>query len=144
MSPFFSIIIPTYNRAAYLPHAIKSVMDQVFADWELLIVDDGSTDDTRKVVQPFLSDERIRYHWQENRELNGARNTGVRLARGRYIAFLDDDDQYLVNHLSVLANYLKEKGYPIAAVRTGMYIQVTKKQWTKPPLLQVKHQHRSE
>ena len=121
-SPLVSILIPFKNTAYFLSECLNSIVNQSYENWELLIVDDGSTDDTRKVVQPFLSDERIRYHWQENRELNGARNTGVRLARGRYIAFLDDDDQYLTNHLTVLSNYIQENDYPIAAIRTGMHM----------------------
>lgn len=92
-----SVIIPTYNRAAFLGDAIRSVFgqdyftDPRFADsWELLIVDDGSDDQTREVVQSF--GDRVRYYCQERKGVSAARNAGLRLARGHFIAYLDSDD----------------------------------------------------
>ncbi|PSR11909.1 MAG: hypothetical protein DA408_11255 [Bacteroidetes bacterium] len=117
----FSIIIPTYNRASILPRAIESVITQDFSNWELIIIDDGSTDTTRAEVEKFLKDGRISYFWQKNKELNAARNTGIKLAKGTYLAFLDDDDYYLPNHLSYLAKILKDKNYPHIAIRTRMW-----------------------
>ena len=96
--PFYSVIIPTYNRAKLISEAIKSVLEQTFKDWELIIVDDGSTDNTKETVQKFY-DERIKYHYQENQERSAARNTGIDLATGDYLCFLDSDDYYLENHL---------------------------------------------
>jgi len=90
-SPGVSVIIPCYNHAHYLPDAVNSVLAQTFTDWEALIVDDGSTDNTREVAAQF-TDSRIRYIYQENRGLSGARNTGIRAAEGEYLAFLDADD----------------------------------------------------
>ncbi len=99
--PFFSIIIPTFNRARIIRRPIDSIIAQTFTDWELIIVDDGSTDDTKSVVDSYL-DKRIRYVWQENQERNAARNTGLRLSSAEWICFLDSDDEYYPNHLSTL------------------------------------------
>lgn len=97
----FSIIIPTYNRAAFLPKAIESVLAQTFADWELIIVDDGSTDNTKDVVSQY-SDSRITYIYQENAERSAARNNGITHSVGEYVLFLDSDDYYLSNFLADL------------------------------------------
>jgi len=96
-----SVIIPTYNRADLLPRAINSVLNQIFQNFELIIVDDGSTDNTRQVVEEFQKkDKRIKYIWQEN---SGApakpRNTGIKNSQGEYIAFLDHDDEWLPQKL---------------------------------------------
>jgi glycosyltransferase involved in cell wall biosynthesis len=101
-----SIIIPTYNHAHYLPDALNSVLAQTFNDWEAIIVDDGSTDETRSVSQQFLEDSRIHYVYQENQGLSAARNTGIRHAHGEYLSFLDADDalepEFLQRCLEVL------------------------------------------
>ena len=94
----FSIIIPTYNRAAFLPKAIESVLAQTYTDWELIVVDDGSTDNTREVVSKY-SDKRITYIYQENSERSAARNNGIAHAKGNYICFLDSDNYMLPNRL---------------------------------------------
>lgn len=88
-----SVIIPCYNHGHYLPYALKSVLAQTFTDWEAIVVDDGSTDDTAQVVARH-TDPRIQYIHQENRGLSAARNTGIRAARGKYLAFLDADDEW--------------------------------------------------
>lgn len=95
-SPTLSIVMPTHNRAGYISIAIESVLQQTYQDWELLIVDDGSTDDTKSVVEPFLKrDARIRYiHQDQNKGIAFTRNNGVAQARGRYIAMLDSDDAW--------------------------------------------------
>jgi len=95
--PIVSVIIPTYNRKDLLERAIKSVLSQTFQDWELIIVDDGSTDETRDLVENFQRvDPRIKYIWQNN---SGApakpRNVGILNSSGEYIAFLDHDDEWL-------------------------------------------------
>lgn len=97
-SPFFSVILPTYNRADWLPRTIQSVIEQSETDFELLVIDDGSTDDTEDVVKA-IDDPRIKYHFQENAERGAARNRGVKLARGKYVHFLDSDDVFFENHL---------------------------------------------
>ncbi|WP_244311991.1 glycosyltransferase [Marinobacter vulgaris] len=86
------MITPTYNRAKFLPDAISSVLGQSFSDFELIVVDDGSTDDTCSVIEPFLVDSRVRYLHQENRGQSHARNIALGLAEGEFIAFLDSDD----------------------------------------------------
>ena len=95
--PKVSVIIPTYNRAHLLPRAIKSVLNQTFKDFELIIVDDGSTDNTREVVEKFQKqDKRIKYFWQENSGGPSAPlNLGISRSRGLYIAFLGSDDECL-------------------------------------------------
>ena len=92
--PLVSIIIPVYNRAQLLSRAIRSVLNQVFQNFEVIVVDDGSTDDIENVVKSF-NDKRIRYiRHEERRGAPAARNTGIRLARGKYIAFQDSDDEW--------------------------------------------------
>jgi glycosyltransferase involved in cell wall biosynthesis len=94
-----SIVIATRNRAAYLRRAIASVAAQTWADWEIIIVDDGSTDTTRAEVERFSVDPRIRYLYQVQRGVSAARNVGVGRASGEYLAFLDDDDVFLPHKL---------------------------------------------
>lgn len=92
--PTVSVVVPAYNRARFLADAVASVINQTLTDLEIIVVDDGSTDDTRTVVES-LADERIRYvRHDENKGANAARNTGIRLARGRYVAFQDSDDRW--------------------------------------------------
>lgn len=104
--PFFSIILPTYNRAHFLPKAIESVLAQTFEDWELVIVDDGSTDNTKEVVLSY-QDPRIVYIYQDNQERSAARNNGMSKAKGDFICFLDSDDYYLPEKLTNLYARIK-------------------------------------
>ena len=91
-----SVIVPTYNRAYCLPQAVESVLAQSHADLEIVLVDDGSTDATRDLVQSRWSQEpRVRYLHQPNRGVSAARNLGLRAARGEYLALLDSDDTWL-------------------------------------------------
>ena len=90
---FFSIIIPTYNREKLIGRAIKSVLNQSFEDFEIIVVDDGSKDRTEDVVNSF-KDERIKYIYQENAERSVARNKGIKNASGQWICFLDSDDYF--------------------------------------------------
>lgn len=105
----FSIVIPTYNRADFLPKAIESVLAQTFADWELIIVDDGSTDNTKEVVSLY-SDSRITYIYQENAERSAARNNGMAHSVGEYVLFLDSDDYYLSDFLAELNSEIEKNG----------------------------------
>jgi len=93
-TPLVSIIIPAYNRAGFLKEAIKSVLAQTYKNIEVIVVDDGSTDNTPKLVKQF-TDKRIIYLRQENKGASSARNKGIESARGNYIAFLDSDDIWL-------------------------------------------------
>lgn len=91
-NPVVSVIIPTYNYARFVGQAIRSVLDQTFTDYEIIVVDDGSTDETPEVLAGFGSS--IRVIRQKNKGGSAARNTGIAAARGKYIAFLDADDQW--------------------------------------------------
>jgi glycosyltransferase involved in cell wall biosynthesis len=95
--PLVTAAIPTYNRARFLPGALESVFAQTFTDYEVVVVDDGSTDDTSEVVAPYL--DRIRYLRQENAGRSAARNACIRAAAGRYVSFLDSDDRWLPGKL---------------------------------------------
>ncbi len=90
--PLVSVVIATYNMARYLPLALRSALDQTYRNVEILVIDDGSQDDTREVIAPFLGDRRLRYLVQENQGPAAARNRGVREAQGQFIAILDADD----------------------------------------------------
>lgn len=97
MNPLVSIVIPAYNRANKISAALRSVQAQTYPNWEAIVVDDGSTDKTCDVVLEMAGhDERIRLvRHQQNRKAQAARNTGIRSAKGKWIAFLDSDDEYL-------------------------------------------------
>jgi glycosyltransferase involved in cell wall biosynthesis len=102
--PLFSVIITTYNRVSLLPRAINSVLNQTYHNFELIIVNGGSSDDTGKVVKSFR-DSRIRYSQQtENRGMLADRNIGFDLSKGKYVALLDDDDELLPEALEVAVN----------------------------------------
>jgi len=107
--PYFSIIIPAYNRSSHIVPAIDSVIAQTFQDWELLIVDDASTDDTADVVRSFCNkDKRIALLQQPyNQERGAARNRGIEEANGTYICFLDSDDLFCDNHLATIFEHTR-------------------------------------
>ncbi len=112
MDELVSIIMPSYNTAQYIGESIKSVQAQTYENWELIIVDDCSTDNTDTAVEPFLSDERIRY--LKNSRNSGAavsRNYALREAKGKWIAFLDSDDLWLPDKLEKQINFMLENGY---------------------------------
>jgi glycosyltransferase involved in cell wall biosynthesis len=98
--PKVSIITAGYNGANFLPRAIKSAITQTFQDWEMLVIDDGSTDNTKEVVAEFQKkDNRIKYFHKENGGFPSAANYGTKIASGEYIAFLDQDDEWLLEKL---------------------------------------------
>ena len=96
--PEISVVIPTYNCAGYITQAIESVLSQTNCNYELLVIDDGSTDNTRQVLQPYS--HVLRYVYQNNQGVCAARNRGIKLAQGEYIAFLDADDFFLPGKLA--------------------------------------------
>ena len=98
-TPTVSVIIPTYNRAALLLEALESVLSQTFRDFEVIIVDDGSTDDTLACLMPYLSDSRIQVITQTNGGPARARNRGIEASSGEFIALLDSDDLWLPEKL---------------------------------------------
>lgn len=112
MNDLISIIMPSYNTGGYIADSIRSVQAQSYPHWELLIVDDCSTDSTEEAIAPFLADERIRFF--RNEKNSGAaisRNRALREAQGEYIAFLDSDDLWLPDKLERQLAFMKENGY---------------------------------
>lgn len=107
MKPKVSIIMSTYNRAHMIGDAIRSALAQTFTDFELIVVDDGSTDNTREIVNGF-GDSRVRYIHKQNAGLPAGRNTAIAHARGEYVAFLDDDDLSLPHQLAVQTAFIDE------------------------------------
>lgn len=107
----FSIIIPTYNRAHRIVETIQSVLDQNYEDFELIIVDDGSTDNTQEIVGSF-EDERIRYFKKSNEERAIARNYGIEKANGAYITFLDSDDRLYPHYFEEALKVIKSNNNP--------------------------------
>ncbi len=119
--PEVSVIIPTYNRAHLLKRAIESVLRQSFDDFELIVVDDASPDNTPEVVES-IDDGRIRYvRLKKNSGGPVARNTGIKKARGRFIALLDDDDEWLPHRLEVQIKKFEELGREFGVVYGGFY-----------------------
>lgn len=117
MRPLVSTIIATYNRRSMLPRAMRSVLAQSMRNLELIVVDDGSADGTDSVVAVF-EDSRLRYvRHPSNRGLPAARNSGIRAARGRYIAFLDDDDQWVPEKLERQLKALADADAVLCAAR---------------------------
>ena len=110
--PFFSIIIPTYNRANFIRKTIESVLNQTFTDFELIIIDDGSTDNTKEVITS-IKDNRIRYYKKKNEERGIARNFGVKKSKGKYINFVDSDDILYNNHLQTAFDIIQNHNFPI-------------------------------
>ncbi|PIK13751.1 glycosyltransferase [Halobacteriovorax sp. JY17] len=103
-----SVIIPTFNRAEILERSLKSVLQQSYQDFEVLIVDDGSTDKTYSTVKKYFSDKRVKYIYQSNKGVSAARNLGVSLSSYDWISFLDSDDEWLSNKLDKQVALLQE------------------------------------
>lgn len=97
---FFSIVIPSYNREKFLAIALNSVLNQSFSDYEVIIVDDGSTDNTKETIKKFCH-EKIKYYYQKNQGPAAARNLGVKKSSGKYICFLDSDDRFRKDKLLI-------------------------------------------
>ncbi|HXT53265.1 MAG TPA: glycosyltransferase family A protein, partial [Candidatus Eisenbacteria bacterium] len=119
-SPAVSVVVATYNRAKLLRETIDSILHQRFQDYELIVVDDGSTDDTRAMLAGFGS--RIRYFYQENRGPSAARNAGVRHAVGRWISIQDSDDLCAPNHLECLYGYVTDRPHYGMVFANGGYL----------------------
>lgn len=114
----FSVVIPAYNREHELPKCIESVLNQTFQDFELIIVDNGSTDNTKILVEKYSKDDqRIKYLWQENSgSPAGSRNTGIKNSQGEWIAFLDSDDYWYSQKLEEVDLILQKATEDIIAV----------------------------
>lgn len=120
-TPKVSIYIPTYNYGAYLQESVGSVLEQNYEDWELIIIDDGSTDETPAVLAKFEGNPKIRIHRQENQGLTRTNNKAIEMSRGEYIMRLDADDYLDENALLVLANVLDSKP-EVALVYPDYYV----------------------
>lgn len=107
---FVSVVIPTYNSAHTIIPTLESVFNQTFKDYEIIVVDDGSTDETRECLDPYIQSGKITYVYQENKGCGPARNKGIEHASGTYIAFLDSDDIWLPEKLQLQVNQVKK--YP--------------------------------
>ena len=116
--PFFSIIVPVYNSAETLGRALQSVMEQSFKDWELILVDDGSSDDLTSVLNSF-SAHNISIVTQENLGVSSARNRGVSMAKGEWLTFLDADDYYYEHRLAMAYELIQH--HPEIGFVTGDY-----------------------
>jgi len=109
---YFSMVIPTYNRAGLIKNTIGAVLAQEYKNFEVIVVDDGSTDNTEEVVNS-IQDSRIRYYKKENQERGAARNYGAKLAKGDYINFVDSDDITYPNHLREAYNFILNNNKPV-------------------------------
>lgn len=105
--PQVSVIVPTYNSAQYISEAIDSVFNQTYEDWEIIVVDDGSTDNTKEVLRKYSS--KIGYFYQENKGPSSARNKGIKSAKGKYIAFLDADDMWMPEKLKLQMDVISKE-----------------------------------
>ena len=101
-----SVIIPTFNRVEFISEAIDSVLSQTYSNFEIIVVDDGSTDNTKQLLTKYGS--RITYDFQENKGVSSARNKGLDIAKGEWIAFLDSDDIWLPEKLSLQMQDLEQ------------------------------------
>ncbi len=113
-----SIIIPTFNRAYILGNAIKSVINQTVSDWEMIVVDDGSTDNTKSVVDSF-GDNKVKYISQNNKGPSAARNKALEVAKGSWIAYLDNDNELFPNYLEVMLSEVGKHSDTLYALPKG-------------------------
>ena len=129
--PKVSVIIPTYNRADFLEEAIESVLSQDYKDFELIVIDDGSTDETRDIIKAYPGS--VVYIYQDNRGVSYARNRGIKKSSGEYIAFLDSDDKWLPKKLSSQMDFLERNPHALICyteeiwVRGGVRVNPMKK-----------------
>lgn len=126
-----SIIMPSWNTAQFIAESIQSVINQTYKNWELLIVDDCSTDDTDNIVEPFLTDARIKYF--KNEKNSGAaltRNRAMREAKGEWIAFLDSDDLWMPEKLEKQIRFMNEHNYTLSFTE---YEKIDEENRTLPP-----------
>lgn len=123
-NPRISVIIPCYNSEKFIKETMDSVLSQTYRDFEVIVIDDGSKDKTREIIQSF-DDERIKYYYKKNGGMADARNEGIKLAKGEHIAFLDHDDIWFSDKLELQLSEI-EKSECIGIVYSG-YIEINDK-----------------
>ncbi len=135
MNPTITIIVPVYNVEAYVRKSLQSIADQTFTDWECIVVDDGSTDGSGAICDEFAAhDPRFRVIHQENKGLSGARNTGLAVAHGPYIGFLDSDDYIHPDMYQVLLTAIEQTNSEIAIVSTRQVYGLDEPFQPNPPI----------
>jgi teichuronic acid biosynthesis glycosyltransferase TuaG len=124
-SPLISIVTPTYNSERYILDVINSVKSQTYSNWEMMIVDDCSSDNTRELLRKETEkDSRIKVHFlEENSGAAVARNTALQYAEGKYIAFLDSDDQWMPNKLEKQLEFMEKNGYAFSFTQYSLMDQ---------------------
>jgi len=132
----FSVVIPLYNKANYIQNCLESVLKQTHKDFEVILVNDGSTDGSETVVQRF-QDSRIRLVHQENKGASAARNKGISLAKHEWIALIDADDYWYPNHLEELQNTIEQ--FPKADVICNNYEILLEKDYVKHPTFSIEY-----
>lgn len=142
-NPFISIIVPCYNQARYLPEALQSVLEQTYTNWECIIVNDGSPDNTNEVAQEWLEkDDRFKYIQKENGGLSSARNAGLKVIKGDYIQFLDADDILDVNKFELsLLECEKAINSKSKVVISNFRMFTTDKNSSANPFCELKQEH---
>jgi glycosyltransferase involved in cell wall biosynthesis len=138
-TPLVSVVIPVYNAARYIAEAIESVYAQNYESLEIIIVDDGSTDDTSAIIRSFKN---IRYVWQENQGVASARNTGITESKGELIAFLDADDYWAPGKLNIQVGCLlmhPHLGYTLGRQRNFLERGIDRPFWLKEEHLREDH-----
>lgn len=124
--------MPTYNRSELISRAIDSVINQSYENWELIIIDDGSTDNTYETVNKFiLSEKRIKYFFQKNQERSAARNNGIRNSNGNWICFLDSDDIFHKTHLEKFSEEIKKTKFSKGLYFSGLSLNKFSKEKEK-------------
>ena len=117
---FFSIIIPAYNRAQFIEETINTALQQSYSQFEIIVVDDGSTDNTKQVIgDKYRADNRVRYFYKQNEERAAARNFGLKQAKGDFAIFFDSDDWMMNHYLDTLNNLISE--HPNVILLAGKY-----------------------
>jgi len=131
-NPNVSVIVATYNRANFIDRAIKSILNQIYQDFEIIIVDDGSSDNTEEIIKGY-KDKRIIYiKHKKNQGISTARNTGIKRAKGEYIAFLDSDDEWFPEKLERQVVLLQNESSEVGVVYSDLrYIDENGKDMNK-------------
>ena len=136
-NPMISLIVPVYNAEEYLDDAVKSVWDQSFANWELLLIDDGSTDKSGEICDQFAeADHRIKVFHTENGGYNRARNIGIENASGEWVMFLDSDDYLAPDALQHMVDW-SERSDLVMALYVNLLVMVLVGKCTRPPRFRI-------